>query len=273
MSDQITILLPDGSPRELPAGATGADLAASIGPRLAKAAIAVTVNGQETDLDGPLPDGATVAVVTTASPEGRHILRHSTAHVLAQAVTDLWPGASFAIGPPIEDGFYYDFDLPGGAHFSEDDLTRIEEQMRRIVGEDQPFTREEHSVPEGLALFADQPYKVEIIKGVDTGEGAAEGVVSAYRNTASFVDLCRGPHVPSTSRLGHFKLQKVAAAYWRGDEHRPQLQRIYGTAWESAGALAQHLERLAEAEKRDHRKLGAELDLFHFPRCSTPRVV
>jgi threonyl-tRNA synthetase len=265
MSDQITILLPDGSPRELPAGATGADLAATIGPRLAKAAIAVTVDGHETDLDGPLPDGATVAVVTTASPEGRHILRHSTAHVLAQAVTDLWPGASFAIGPPIEDGFYYDFDLPGGAHFSEDDLTRIEEQMRRIVGEDQPFTREEHSVPEGLALFADQPYKVEIIKGVDTGEGAAEGVVSAYRNTASFVDLCRGPHVPSTSRLGHFKLQKVAAAYWRGDEHRPQLQRIYGTAWESAGALAQHLERLAEAEKRDHRKLGAELDLFHFP--------
>jgi threonyl-tRNA synthetase len=265
MSDQITILLPDGSPRELPAGATGADLAASIGPRLAKAAIAVTVNGQETDLDGPLPDGATVAVVTTASPEGRHILRHSTAHVLAQAVTDLWPGASFAIGPPIEDGFYYDFDLPGGAHFSEDDLTRIEEQMRRIVGEDQPFVREEHSIPEGLALFADQPYKIEIIEGVDTGEGATDGLVSAYRNTDRFVDLCRGPHVPSTSRLGHFKLQKVAAAYWRGDEHRPQLQRIYGTAWESASALAEHLDRLAEAEKRDHRKLGAELDLFHFP--------
>jgi threonyl-tRNA synthetase len=265
MSDQITILLPDGSARELPAGATGADLAASIGPRLAKAAIAVTVDGHQSDLDGPLPDGATVSVVTAASPEGRHILRHSTAHVLAQAVTDLWPGARFAIGPPIEDGFYYDFDLPGGAHFSEDDLTRIEEQMRRIVGEDQPFTREEHSIPEGLALFADQPYKVEIIEGVDTSEGAADGVVSAYRNTAAFVDLCRGPHVPSTSRLGHFKLQKVAAAYWRGDEHRPQLQRIYGTAWESAAALAEHLERLAEAEKRDHRKLGAELDLFHFP--------
>jgi threonyl-tRNA synthetase len=184
---------------------------------------------------------------------------------MAQAVTDLWPGAKYAIGPPIEDGFYYDFELPGGAHFSEDDLARIENRMREIMAEDQPFTREEHSVDEGLVLFRDQPYKVEIIEGVDPSEGAGDGLVSAYRNNERFVDLCRGPHVPSTAALGHFRLTKVAAAYWRGDEHRPQLQRIYGTAWESDAALKDHLHRLEEAEKRDHRRLGAELDLFHFP--------
>ncbi len=265
MPDTITINLPDGSPRELPEGATASVLAASIGSRLARAAVAATVDGVERDLDAPLPDGATVAIVTAESPAGRHVLRHSTAHVLAQAVTDLWPGARFAIGPPIEDGFYYDFDLPGGAHFTEADLGRIEERMRAIVAEGQPFVREEHSVADGLALFADQPYKTEIIEGVDRSEGAADGVVSAYRNTPGFVDLCRGPHVPTTGRLGHFKLMKVAAAYWRGDEHRQQLQRIYGTAWESKAALDEHLHRLEEAERRDHRRLGAELDLFHFP--------
>jgi threonyl-tRNA synthetase len=261
----ITITLPDGSARAVPAGSTAADLASSIGARLAKAAVAATVDGTETDLNVPLPDGTTVAIITAGSPEGRHVLRHSTAHVMAQAVCQLWPGARYAIGPAIEDGFYYDFDLPGGAHFSEDDLERIEARMREIVAQDQPFVREEHSVDEGLRLFADQPYKIEIIEKVDSTEGAAAGVVSAYRNTEQFVDLCRGPHVPSTASLGHFKLTKVAAAYWRGDEHRPQLQRIYGTAWESAAALKDHLHRLEEAEKRDHRKLGAELDLFSFP--------
>ncbi|MBV9660004.1 MAG: threonine--tRNA ligase [Acidimicrobiales bacterium] len=265
-----TVFLPDGSARDLPAGATGADLAAAIGRSLAKAAVGVTIDGREADLTRPLPGGAKVSVVTDASPEGRHLLRHSTAHVLAQAVTDLWPGARYAIGPPIEDGFYYDFELPGGDHFSDDDLGRIEERMRAIISEDQPFVREEHSVAEGLEIFADQPYKVEIIEGVDrSDDDAAEGVggavVSIYRNTDQFVDLCRGPHVPSTGRLGHFKLMKVAAAYWRGDERRPQLQRIYGTAWESKVALEDHLHRLEEAEKRDHRRLGAELDLFHFP--------
>ncbi|HET9689627.1 MAG TPA: threonine--tRNA ligase [Acidimicrobiales bacterium] len=265
MAASITVSLPDGSSRQLEQGATGADLAASIGSRLAKAAVAVVVDGAEADLTRPLPDGATVAVVTDDSPAGREVLRHSTAHVMAQAVTRLWPGARYAIGPAIADGFYYDFDLPGGARFSDADLERIEAAMREIVAEGQPFTREEHSVGEGLELFADQPYKVEIIEGVDAAEGAADGVVSTYRNGDAFVDLCRGPHVPSTRRLGHFKLQKVAAAYWRGDEHRPQLQRIYGTAWESRKALDEHLARLAEAEKRDHRKLGAELDLFHFP--------
>src|SRR5438309_9536967 len=159
----ITVTLPDGSSRSLPQGSTAADLASSIGRGLAKAAVAATVDGREVDLGSPLPDGANVSVVTADSEEGRYVLRHSTAHVLAQAVCDLFPGAKYAIGPPIADGFYYDFELPGGAHFSEDDLERIEARMREIVGEDQPFVRQELSKDEGLALFADQPYKVEII--------------------------------------------------------------------------------------------------------------
>jgi threonyl-tRNA synthetase len=264
MAAEIEVTLPDGSARRLPEGATAADLAASIGRGLARAAVAASVEGAEVDLGAPLPDGARVAIVTADSEEGRYVLRHSTAHVLAQAVCDLWPGARYAIGPPVEDGFYYDFELPGGARFTDEDLGRIEARMREIVGEDQPFVREELSVEDGLARFADQPFKVEIIQGVDTSEGAAGSVVSTYRNDG-WVDLCRGPHVPSTARLGSFKLMRVAGAYWRGDEHRPMLQRIYGTAWESDKALAEHLHRLEEAERRDHRRLGAELDLFSFP--------
>jgi threonyl-tRNA synthetase len=265
MPDQITVTLPDGSEKSLAAGTTAADLAASIGSRLAKAAVAATVDGHQVDLSTPLPNGAKAGIITADTPEGREVLRHSTAHVMAQAVLDLWPGAKYAIGPPIEDGFYYDFELPGGATFTEDDLPRIEDRMRAIVSQAQPFVREEHDLAAGLELFADQPFKREIIEGVDASEGASGGAVSVYRNTDHFADLCRGPHVPSTDRLGHFKLQKVAAAYWRGDEHRPQLQRIYGTAWESKKALDDHLHMLEEAEKRDHRKLGVELDLFHFP--------
>ena len=274
MADHISVRLPDGSSKELPAGATGADLAAAIGPRLAKAALSVVVNGEPADIGGALPDRATVSVVTADSDAGREVLRHSTAHVMAQAVLDLWPGALYAIGPAIEHGFYYDFSLPGGQTFSEEDLSRIEERMRAIVAEDQPFVREEHTVEEGLSLFADQPFKREIIEGVGSdaelqAEAAADvapgGSVSVYRNSERFFDLCRGPHVRSTSRLGHFRLMRVAGAYWRGDEKRPQLQRIYGTAWESAQALAEHLHRLEEAERRDHRRIGAELDLFSFP--------
>src|SRR5205085_9294839 len=231
----IRLRLPDGSERELPAGATALDLASAIGPGLARAAVAAEVDGTQVDLGTPLADGATVSIVTANTEEGRYVLRHSTAHVLAQAVCDLFPGARYAIGPPIADGFYYDFELPGGAHFSDDDLERIEARMREIVAESQPFRREEYSKEEGLKVFADQPYKVEIIEGVDQSEGAEGGVVSAYRNDG-WVDLCRGPHVPTTSRLGAFKLMKVAGAYWRGDEHRPMLQRIYGTAWESEDA-------------------------------------
>ena len=277
MGDQIVVSLPDGSGRSLPVGSTAADLAAAIGPKLSKAAVAAAVDGREVDLGTTLNDGETVSIVTADSPAGREVLRHSTAHVLAQAVLDLWPGAHFAIGPAVEDGFYYDFELPGGAHFTDEDLARIEDRMREIVAERQPFVREEHSPDEGLAIFADQPFKREIIEAVGRAsedqeeaetaehEGVDATVVSTYRNSPGFVDLCRGPHVPSTDRLGAFKLMRVAGAYWRGDEHRPQLQRVYGTAWESQSALAAHLHRLEEAERRDHRRIGAELDLFHFP--------
>jgi len=264
MAAQIVVRLPDGSEKELAAGSTAADVAASIGARLAKAAVAAKIDGEDVDLHTPVPHGAEVAIITAGSDEGRHVLRHSTAHVMAQAVTQLWPGAKFAIGPPIENGFYYDFELPGRATFTEDDLQRIEATMREIVSANQTFVREEHSIAEGLSLFADQPYKREIIEGVDAAEGAGGGEVTAYRNSEGFVDLCRGPHVPSTGRIGAFKLTKVAAAYWRGDEKRQQLQRIYGTAWEDDKALKAHLTFLEEAEKRDHRKLGAELDLFSF---------
>jgi threonyl-tRNA synthetase len=263
----ISVTLPDGSVRELPEGATGADLARALGPRLAREAIAVLADGDERDLLAPLPGGATVGLVTAGTPLGREILRHSTAHVMAQAVTRLWPGARYAIGPAIEDGFYYDFELPGGAHFSDEDLPRIEAEMRTIINEDQPFVREEHSVDRGSEIFEDQPYKREIIEAAGS---AGEASVSVYRNVGpsgeeGWADLCRGPHVPSTGRLGHFKLTKLAAAYWRGDEHRQQLQRVYGTAWESEEALKEYLDRVADAERRDHRRLGAELDLFHFP--------
>ena len=265
----ISVLLPDGSQRSLEAGATTADLAAQIGAGLARAALAAVVNGVEWDLNRPLPDGASVAIVTAATDEGREVLRHSTAHVMAQAVRDLFPGAQYAIGPAIEHGFYYDFDLPNGGRFTEADLERVEARMKEIVKADQPFVRGEVSQSEGLELFADQSYKLEIIRGVAGAEDAAEGgggtTVSYYRNTDSFVDLCRGPHVPSTGKLGSFKLMKVAGAYWRGDEKRPMLQRIYGTAWENDKALKEHLNRLEEAEKRDHRKLAVELDLLSFP--------
>jgi threonyl-tRNA synthetase len=269
----IDVTLPDGSSRNLPASSTALDLAQSIGSRLAKAAVAAVIGGAERDLSSQLAQGDHVAIVTADSDAGRHVLRHSTAHVLAQAVVALFPGAKFTIGPAIEDGFYYDFELPGGKTFSDDDLQAIESKMREIVKADQPFVRAEMSVKDALALFVDQPYKCEIIErvtsgasdGADAGEVGGGDSVSVYRNTDSFVDLCRGPHVPSTGRLGHFALMKVAGAYWRGNEKGPMLQRIYGTAWESKSALDEHLTRLAEAEKRDHRKLAVEMDLLSFP--------
>jgi threonyl-tRNA synthetase len=269
----ISISLPDGSQREYPEGATAADVASSIGSRLAKAAVAAVVDGEEWDLGRPLPAGATVAVITADSDAGRHVLRHSTAHVLAQAVIQLFPGAKYTIGPAIEDGFYYDFELPEGRTFAEADLLAIEARMREIVAADQPFVRDEVPAAEALVLFADQPYKCEIIQrvsqgaadGADAGEVGGGDTISVYRNTGEFVDLCRGPHVPSTSKLGHFKLMKVAGAYWRGSEKGPMLQRVYGTAWDSKAALDEHLHRLEEAEKRDHRKLAVELDLLSFP--------
>jgi threonyl-tRNA synthetase len=271
-ADAVNVKLPDGSQREYPRGVTAAEIAASIGKRLAKDALAAKVDGEWVDLDRPIEHDGAVTIVTPDTPDGREVLRHSTAHVMAQAVTDLFPGARYAIGPAIDDGFYYDFELPDGRHFTEDDLGRIEARMREIVAEDEPFVREEVDRDEGLRLFADQPYKVEIIERVDPEVASEVGdgsVISVYRNPrerdGAFVDLCRGPHVPSTKRLGAFKLTKVAGAYWRGDEKRPMLQRIYGTAWESQAALDAHLHQLEEAERRDHRRLGPELDLFSFP--------
>jgi threonyl-tRNA synthetase len=268
----ITVALPDGSERELPAPATPLDLAASIGSGLRKAAVAATVNGTATDLTTELADGDVVSIITSDTEAGRHVLRHSTAHVLAQAVTQLYPGAKFSIGPAIENGFYYDFDLPDGRTFHEDDLDRIEKKMKEIVKENQPFIRSEHTMAEAKELFADQPYKVEIIERVESAgadeldEGEVSGdVISAYRNTDDFIDMCVGPHVPSTGKLGFFKLQKVAGAHWRGNESGKMLQRLYGTAWESKQALAEHLHQLEEAAKRDHRKLANELDLLSFP--------
>ncbi len=197
-----------------------------------------------------------------AEQDDLYVLRHSTAHVMAQAVCDLWPGAKYAIGPPIQDGFYYDFELP--EQLTPDDLPRIEKRMRHIVKQDQPFVREEVSREEGLKRFADQPYKREIIEGVEEEEGAKGDAVSIYKN-GDWEDLCLGPHVSSTKKLGAFRLLSIAGAYWRGDEHNTQLQRIYGTAWPTQEELDAYLHRIEEAEKRDHRKLGPQLDLFSFP--------
>ena len=268
----VHVTLPDGSTRELPAESTAADLAMEIGPGLAKAALIAVVDGEEVDLDRELTDGATVSLVTGKDEAGLHALRHSTAHLMAQAISDLHPGARFAIGPPIENGFYYDFDLPDGKTLSDADLEAIEKRMHELVKADQPFERHEVAMAEALELFANEPYKLEIIEGVrdgaasseDSGEVAGD-VVSYYRNSESFMDMCTGPHVPSTKYLEHFKLMKVAGAYWRGDEKRPMLQRVYGTAWANKKDLKDHLHRLEEAEKRDHRRLAQELDLVSWP--------
>jgi threonyl-tRNA synthetase len=275
MSDAalIDVRLPDGSTRQLPSGSSAADLAAAIGSRLAKAAVAAVVNHRETDLLAALQSGDEVSIITADSDAGRHVLRHSTAHVLAQAVLQLFPGAKFTVGPAIEDGFYYDFELPNGRTFTEDDLVAISARMSEIVEANQPFVRSEMPPRDALALFADQPYKCEIIQRVtsgnadadDAGEVSGGDTVSVYRNSDTFVDLCRGPHVPSTGKLPHFALMKVAGAHWRSNEKGPTLQRIYGTAWESKAALQEHRVRLEEAEKRDHRRLAVEMDLLSFP--------
>jgi threonyl-tRNA synthetase len=258
----IELTFPDGSTHQFPDGVTGREVAEWVGPRLAKAAVAVTHDGRQLDLGRPLLSGGRFEVITDATEEGRAVLRHSAAHMLAQAVLDLFPGAHYAIGPPIEDGFYYDFDI--GRPFTPEDLEKIEARMWEIIEEDQPFVRQEVARAEALEIFADQPFKREIIESVEESEVGAEEQVTLYRNDG-FVDLCRGPHLPSTGGLRAIRLLRSAGAYWRGDERRPQLQRIYGTAWESRQALAAYLDRLEEAQRRDHRRLGVELDLFSFP--------
>ncbi len=234
-----------------------------IGSILPPEAVAARFDGELVDLSFvPSGDGKAEPVELSES-DGLHVLRHSAAHVMAQAVCDLFPLARYAIGPPVEDGFYYDFDLPEA--LTPEDLPRIEARMAEIVAANQPFVREELSRAEALERFADQPYKREIIESLDETEGALGERVSVYRNGA-WSDLCLGPHVPSTGRVGEaFKLLKVAGAYWRGDERRPMLQRIYGTAWASRADLESYLARLEEAERRDHRRLGQQLDLFSSP--------
>jgi threonyl-tRNA synthetase len=279
---EIEITLPDGSARSIPSGTTALGLAQSIGPRLAQAAVIAEVNGEERDLATELADGDRVAIVTADSERGLYTIRHSTAHVLAQAVLDLFPEATFAIGPPVEDGFYYDFELPSGATFTPGDLERIDARMREIIDERQEFVRDELPADEARRIFERHRFKLEIIDNASSDPMSATsqaGAVRTYENPPAkpkdhppfagrpgFIDLCRGPHVEDTGRhLGHFKLMRVAGAYWRGDEHNPQLQRIYGTAWDTRKGLDAHLHHLEEAARRDHRKLGAELDLFHFP--------
>jgi len=253
---EISVKLPDGSGKQVPEGATVLGVAEFIGPRLAAKAIVGRVNGAVVDLETVVTDGDTVEILTESSPEASEVLRHSAAHVMAEAVKALFPTAKFGIGPAIEDGFYYDFDVE--RPFTPEDLTAIEARMREIAAEALPFERRELDRLEALDAFEGQPYKQELIAELPEGE-----TISTYTQ-GTFTDLCRGPHVPDTSRIKAFKLMKVAGAYWRGDSDRPMLQRIYGTAWFSQKDLDTYLTRLEEAEKRDHRKLGKELDLFSF---------
>ncbi len=252
----INIRLPDGSELAVAAGGSVADVAAAIGPGLAKAAIAGKIGTEPVDLSAPVSDGDAVEIITGNSVEGLDIVRHSAAHILAEAVGELYPGTQFGIGPTIEDGFYYDFNLPKPLGI--EDLPAIEAKMAQIIAESTPFVREDLNRDDALARFkeADEPFKVELI------EELSDPVAGVYTQDG-FTDLCRGPHIPNTGRIKAFKLLKVAGAYWRGDENRPMLTRIYGTAFAKKSELEGYLKRLEEAEARDHRTLGQQLDLFH----------
>jgi threonyl-tRNA synthetase len=257
----LRVTLPDGAALELDDGASGADAAAAIGPGLAKAALAIKAGGELRDLAAPLADGDAIEVVTDRSPEALDLVRHDAAHVLATAVVELWPGTKVSIGPPIEGGFYYDFEFPDGVRPSESDLERIEAKMREHVQADEAFERTEDTAQQARQRFADedQPYKVELIDDLVKNEGVQ--TVSLYRN-GPFLDLCRGPHGPSTGRIGALKLTSLAGAYWRGDESRQMLTRIYGTAFFKQKDLDRHLELIEQAKERDHRRLGPELGIF-----------
>jgi threonyl-tRNA synthetase len=262
---EIRVTLPDGSRKVLPAGATAADLAKAIGPGLAKAALAAKVDGEVRDLARPLPDGVAVELLTDKHPQALDVLRHSTAHVLATAVRQLFPHARIGFGPPIEDGFYYDFEVP--TPFTPEDLARIEAKMAEVTAADYPFVRAEVDRAEAKRRFTDDPLKLERIDDLGPDE-----VISVYTD-GPFVDLCRGPHVPSTGRIKHFKLLHAAGAYWRGDERRQMLQRIYGTAWFTKDDLEAYLRRLEEARKRDHRLLGKQLDLYSIQEDVGPGLI
>jgi threonyl-tRNA synthetase len=250
-----SVKLPDGKQLEIEPGAKARDVAEKIGKRLARDAVVAKLDGELIDLDAPLNGGGDFEVVTIDSPEGLEVLRHSTAHAMAQAIVELYPGSKLTIGPPIENGFYYDIEVEG--RLTDEDLPRIEERMHEIVARDLPIQREDVSKAEAEDLYRDNPYKTELIEGLEDGE------ISVYKQ-GDFFDLCRGPHVPSTGRLGAFKLQNIAGAYWRGDEKNPMLTRVYGTAWPTEKELKAYLRRLDEARARDHRKIGKDLDLFTF---------
>lgn len=257
MPDMITLTLPDGSELKVPRGSTALEAAEQIGPRLASAAIAAKVDGELFDLTRPIDRDAEFAVLTFDSEEGKHVYWHSASHIMADAVTQLFPDALPTIGPAIDDGFYYDFDVP--EPFTDDDLRRIEKKMQEIINTDSSFQRRELPKSEALELFEKKqnPYKLELIEEIQ------DDVVSVYEHDG-FVDLCTGPHVPSTGRIKHVKLLSVAGAYWRGSEANRMLSRIYGTAYPKKEQLEEHLHRLEEARRRDHRRLGRELDLFSF---------
>src|SRR2546423_10153460 len=255
----MKVVLPDSSELELPNGATGLDAARAIGPKLAEQAVLVRSNGRVQDLRLPLEDGQKIQILTTRDtqdPDALYVLRHSAAHLLAEAVRSLYPGTKIAIGPPIENGFYYDFEFP--EPIGEDALERIEEEIRKELKEGRAWERRELSADEAKRYFSEQgeDYKVEL---VDT----AEGPISFYTQ-GDFTDLCRGPHLQDSKPIKALKLTGLAGAYWRGDEHRKQLTRIYGTAFYSQADLDAYLERIEEAKRRDHRRLGPPLDLFHF---------
>jgi threonyl-tRNA synthetase len=253
----VQITLPDGSLREFPGPVTVAEVAASIGAGLAKAALAGKVDGKVVDTSFSIAGNLQLAIITAKDADGLEVVRHSTAHLLAYAVKDLFPEAQVTIGPVIENGFFYDFSY--SRPFTLDDLAAIEKRMTELANKDEPVVRRVLPRDEAVAYFKGmgEHYKAEII-----GSSPSNEDVSLYKEGA-FEDLCRGPHVPSTGKLKHFKLMKVAGAYWRGDSKNEMLQRIYGTAWTNKEDLQNHLTQLEEAEKRDHRKLGRELDLFH----------
>src|ERR671920_843599 len=260
----MKVTLPDGTPLDLPDRATGADAAAAMGRGRARAALAVKQNGEVRDLARPLvPDEPLEILTERSGRDALDLIRHDAAHVLAASVLELYPGVKISIGPPIDQGFYYDFDFPDGVSLSDADFERIEERMREHVQADEPFVRDDVPVAEAVARFRGegQDYKVELIEDLVRDQGVE--TVSLYTN-GPFTDLCRGPHAPSTKRIGAFKLQSVAGAYWRGDAKRQMLTRVYGTAFFKKKDLAQHLELLEQARARDHRRLGPQLGLFQF---------
>ncbi|MEQ1884535.1 MAG: threonine--tRNA ligase [Bryobacteraceae bacterium] len=261
----LQVTLPDGSVKEVPQGSAPIDVARAISTRLADDAIVAKVNGEMWDLNRPLDGNATVAILTTKNPEALEVYRHSTAHLLAAAVLELFPETKLGIGPPIENGFYYDFQR--SEHFSPEDLEAIEKKMWEIQARDLPYERKYTPKAEGLKLYGDQPMKCELIT-----ERAGE-IFSEYTLGPHFIDFCRGPHVPSTKKIKSFKLLSVAGSYWKGDEKNAQLQRIYGTAWFTKKEQDEYLTRLEEAKKRDHRKLGQELDLFSIQELAGPGLI